>query len=242
MFKQTLLTLERLLAPENCHACGTILYEHLNAFDANLCHACAGRLPLLPPTSCPCCGAPVKSVDDFTAGRCRNCRPAGAGFDRLHACFRYDATTRRLIHQFKYQGRAYLGRTLARLMLTVLHRESICFFDALVPIPLAGARLRERSFNQARVLAEGLAADTQVPVRDLLVRVRETRAQARFDEAQRRSNVAGAFAAAPQADVEGYRLLLVDDIVTTGATAHEAAAALKAAGAAHVAVAAFAKG
>jgi ComF family protein len=242
MLKELIATCDRILTPPNCHACGTVLYEPINAFDANLCLDCAQEIPVMPANACPLCGSPVRSALDFRRGRCPACRSASWGFDSLTACFSYNGTARSLIHQFKYQGRPYLAGTMARLMVTVIHKESVAVFDGLVPVPLFPARLREREFNQAWVLAERLSRDVDVPVLSLLERVKNTRSQALLCEKDRRANVEGAFRVFPGQDLSGQRLLLVDDILTTGATAGAAAAALKEAGAEHVAVLAFAKG
>jgi len=242
MFNELISTCDRLLAPPNCHGCGTLLYEHLNAFDANLCRACADGIHVLAANACPLCGHLVRSAEDFVGGRCAACRHAAPGFDRLTACFAYNGIARQLIQQFKYQGRAHLGRTLARLIFTVVNKDSLSVFDGLVPIPLFPARLREREFNQAHVLAECLAADAGVPVLPVLARTKNTRSQATLRENDRLTNVRGAFRVLPGQDLAGQRLLLIDDILTTGATASEAACSLKQAGAAHVAVLAFAKG
>jgi len=242
MFKDLLVACDRLLAPPNCHGCGTLLYGRANAFDPNLCWECARGIPVPPVQTCPLCGRPVRSADDFAGGRCTACRKASPGFDRLNACFAYNGTARRLIQQFKYQGRAYLARTMAQLMFAVIRKDSLGVFDALVPVPLFPARQREREFNQARALAECLAAETGVPVLCALTRTKNTRSQATLHENDRQANVRGAFRALPGLDLEGQRLLLIDDILTTGATANAAAGVLKEAGAQHVAVLAFAKG
>ncbi len=242
MFKELIATCDRLLAPPNCHGCGTVLYERLNAFDGHVCRACAEGIPVLAANTCPLCGHPVRSAEDFQGGRCAACRQAAPGFDRLNACFAYNGIAQQLIQQFKYQGRAYLAQTMARLMFTVINKDSVSVFDALVPVPLFPTRLREREFNQAQVLAECLAAETGVPVLPVLARTKNTRSQATLRESDRPANVQGAFRVIPDQDLDGQRLLLIDDILTTGATASEAANALKEAGAGHVAVLAFAKG
>ncbi len=242
MFKELIATCDRFLAPPSCHGCGTVLYERINAFDTYVCQTCARGIPLVAPNVCPLCGHPVRSADDFEQGRCTACRRTAPGFDRLNACFVYDGIARRLIQQFKYQGRAYLAQTLTRLMLSVIHKDSMSVFDALVPVPLFPTRLREREFNQAQALAGCLARETGVPVLPLLVRIKNTRSQATLREKERPANVQGAFRVIPDQDLSDQRLLLIDDILTTGATASAAAYALKEAGARHVAVLAFAKG
>lgn len=140
-----------------------------------------------------------------------------------------DAVTR-----LKYHDQPALGGPLGRALARELHgRRPERRFDAIVPLPLHPARLRVRGYNQAQCLAAGIATALQVPQRvGWLRRIRPTAAQAQLSRRSRLDNLAGAFAAAPA--VAGARVLLVDDVLTTGATLTAAAAALRVAGASRV--------
>ena len=135
----------------------------------------------------------------------------------------------------KFRGDARAAALLAPAMARCLRDPSA--FDALVPVPLTAQRLRERGFNQARELAELVGVQTGLPVRDLLIRVRKTARQTDQRTLRERTlNVQDAFAPAPGASCQGKRLLLVDDVRTTGATVLSCARALRQMGAAEIAL------
>ncbi len=163
-------------------------------------------------------------------------------FDRARAVATHDGAMRRLIHALKYadrqEGRRLFGRWLAGA-----GRDLLADADILVPVPLARWRLWRRRFNQSALLADALARETGLPMEPLaLLRVRATRSQVGLTRAQRRKNVAGAFRVAPRRRhrIDGQAVLLVDDVITTGATAEACARALRRAGARRVDVLALA--
>lgn len=160
---------------------------------------------------------------------CAACRSGLRGFDRA-ACFGfYEGNLRGLIHLYKYSGMKPLGRTLAHLMHRALPVDES--FDAIVPVPLHWRRKWERGFNQAEVLGRHLGEWRRTPVLNALRRERATATQATLAVAGRRKNVAGAFCLRRGADVAGKRVLLIDDVMTTGATAGVCASVLKRGGA-----------
>lgn len=143
---------------------------------------------------------------------------------------RYAGPLREALQAFKFAGRRSLARPLARLLVECCPEGPETGVVAIVPVPLAPRRQAERGYNQAALLAEGVGAAWRVPLRSRwLRRTRATRPQSDLGAAERRANVAGAFVAAPQ--VAGRSVLLIDDVVTTGATLAACAAALRAAGA-----------
>ncbi len=183
---------------------------------------------------------------------CRSChasmrpwRPTeseGYGTRERRFLFTLSPALSTLIHGFKYHHR----RRQAAYLCACARRRSdlsewIAGFDALVPVPVHAVRRRERGYNQAEIIASGLAASTTVPVwPKALSRRRATRSQTRLSKGERGRNLDGAFSAAPGL-VRGKRLLLIDDVYTTGATTEACAASLLAAGAAEVAVFALAR-
>jgi len=141
----------------------------------------------------------------------------------------FDGPARALVHALKYSGRRGAADALVSAAAADARAAASAGVDALVPVPLHPSRRRERGFNQAEVLARGLAGVLGVPVAEgCLARTRPTRTQTGLDRRERAVNVRGAFEAAPPPGTG--RVLLVDDVVTTGATLSEAAGALAAAG------------
>ena len=172
-------------------------------------------------------------------GRCRLCRSGLTEFDALYCVGAYEGRLRELIHLFKYAPMERLHRPLGAFLRTGLPREAT--FDSIVPMPLHRKRQRERGFNQAELLAQEVARVASLPVELAVTRTRYTVQQAGLTGKQRRNNVRDAFEVKDPARVAGKRILLVDDVVTTGASANSCALALKRAGASFVAVLALAR-
>ncbi|HXH07782.1 MAG TPA: phosphoribosyltransferase family protein, partial [Vicinamibacterales bacterium] len=144
--------------------------------------------------------------------------------DLMRSAALYEGALREIVHALKYDGRRSLARPLAALMRTC-GPDLLEGADAVIPVPLDGRRLRQRGFNQARLLAEGLG----LPVLDALARTRRTPPQTSLPAARRHANVRGAFAV--RRPVAGLVVVLVDDVATTGATLFACARALREAGA-----------
>ena len=211
------------------------LVEQLSAASADnrpmpLRTVARGLLDLLAP---PCCAACEEELEPGEEGFCEVCAPLLeplAGAEAAMAVLRFGGPLASAMRRFKYGGRSELARPLS---LVVAERARACCAgaDAIVPVPLHGARLRERGFDQASLLAGELATLVGVPRRlDLLERTRPTTVQASLDRAARLANVEGAFVASPRA--RGLRLVVLDDVRTTGATLSQACHALLRAGAA----------
>jgi competence protein ComFC len=173
------------------------------------------------------------------SGRCALCRMGLRGFDAVYSYGSYEGTLRQLVHLFKYGGVRPLARPFGRFMIQALPREA--GFDVIVPMPLHWFKQWQRGFNQADLLAREIGRKWGVPVRHVIRRRRATSPQAGLTNAKRRANVRGAFRVARGKPLQGMRVLLVDDVVTTGATASACARVLKRAGAAHVALLALAR-
>ena len=156
-------------------------------------------------------------------------------YDRARAALLYDGAARRLVHQLKYSDRMDLAPLLARLM-AVAGRDLLAGADMIVPVPLHARRMFGRRFNQAALLARVLGEISGVVSEpDLLERVRPTPSQVGLSRAGRRRNVRGAFRLKQNApDITGRRIVLIDDVLTSGATVEACAAVLKHAGAPRV--------
>ena len=199
---------------------------------------CARCLESVEPLSaeywCVQCRTPFLNERPLDAeGVCALCREGLRGYDAAFSFGSYDGALRRLIHVFKYERVDTLAAPLGRLLARALPRDNA--HDAVVPMPLHWFRRYRRGFNQAELLAREVALRMDAGVVMPLTRSWGAR-QSGLTNAQRRRNVGAAFKARKGVDLKGARVLLVDDVLTTGATAAACARALKRAGAAHVSV------
>jgi ComF family protein len=195
-----------------------------------VCDACVARFAQ-PQPRCRRCAVPVPAGLD-ECGRCVREPPP---LDACHAAVSYDYPWAALITQFKFRGEPGWARTLATLVRSTPKVEpALEQASHVLPVPLAAARLAERGFNQALLLARCLSAGKTRA--DLLLRTRQTASQTALDRDGRRANVKGAFAVEPlrAGELRGARIVLVDDVMTSGATMFAAAQALRRAGAAHI--------
>lgn len=173
------------------------------------------------------------------SGRCRLCRSGARGFDMAYCYGSYEGTLRELIHLFKYGGIKTLARPLGDLLALALPRDQQ--FDIVVPMPLHWRRRWRRGFNQSSLLARLTARRCGIPMLHAVRRTRSTATQAGLTNARRRENVSGAFRVTKGPAVRGRRVLLIDDVMTTGATANACALALKRGGASSVTLLALAR-
>jgi ComF family protein len=221
-----------LVLPPHCVSCGEPV-----EVQGHLCLDCFRLTGFITEPCCARCGVPFASAalggPDHLCTPCRDTPPA---FERARAALRYDAQSRRLLLPFKHADRTEIARTLVPHMAragAALLRQA----DVLVPVPLHRRRLFHRRYNQAAILALGLARAGQKPaLPDALMRRRATASLGEKTAADRAVEVADAFAVRPErvARLAGRRVLLIDDVMTSGATANACALALLGAGAAAV--------
>jgi ComF family protein len=215
-----------LLYPPVCTICG----ERIRAGEY-LCDQCEAKAVRIVAPFCQKCSEPFEG---FITGAftCANCAHRTIYFDAAVAAYRGRGIVRQIIHELKYGRQIHLRHLVARWLHAALDDERLCGrrFDVIVPVPLHPARQRERGFNQASLLAELLSARTSIPVKPLLERTRYTTTQTALDRSERMENLHNAFRLRKNADVRGLRVLLVDDVLTTGSTLNECARVLKRAG------------
>lgn len=213
-----------LVLPPRCLACGTPV-----AAAGALCGACWGTMTFLTPPWCACCGLPF---DHHGAGAlCGACLARPPDFNRARAALRYDDASRRLVLAFKHADRLDAAPAYGR-WLAAAGAELLDGADLLVPVPLHRQRLLRRRYNQAAELARALGRLSGVPVApDLLVRHRPTPSQGHLSAGARRDNVRGAFRVGRAGALDGARLVLIDDVLTTGATVGACARVLRRQGA-----------
>jgi len=217
-----------------CAVCEAVLDAPLSGCVCRICWAAVR--PITPPV-CDACGAPLagrrQSLIPTPQSLCGWCNGHRSPVTRARAVGEYDGALRDIIHAFKYDGRRSLGKPLATLMRT-RGADLLDLADCVVPVPLHWRRQSARGFNQARELASHLGP----PVIDALVRRRHTRAQVELTADRRRANVLGAFCLRRgwlrHPDMHGVKVLLIDDVSTTGATLESCATVMRTAGASEV--------
>lgn len=227
-----------LLFPRSCAACGGPAGREFRY----LCWECVAAVRFIRPPFCDCCGDPL---DGEVEGSwlCPACG-SGRGFGRARSAVRYLGVIPGLIRDFKYHRATWLAPDLAAMLEASyrVHYDAMGI-DAVMCVPLFPARQRARTFNQAEVLARLLAARLGLPfVSGSVARVRNTKTQTHLTARARIANVSAAFKAIRPGRIAGRTLLLVDDVMTTGATVSECAAAIRSAGAAAVHVLTVARG
>ena len=226
-----------LFFPADCRICCRPLDEISRV---PVCRNClAAPQPLTAEFFCVSCRTPFQNSYPLDSeGRCSLCRNGLRGFDAAYSYGAYDGVLRELIHLYKYGRIQTMALPLAGVLVAALPRDEK--FDVVTPVPLHWRRQWQRGFNQSELLAREIARRCGIPLEKLLRRARPTVAQASLSNSDRRRNVVAAFICRRSAlrgpQVQGKRILLIDDVMTTGSTAASCALTLKRAGAARVAL------
>ncbi|MCD7895988.1 MAG: ComF family protein [Planctomycetaceae bacterium] len=214
------------MAPR-CRGCGEPLLCHASPF---LCADCSEKVAWIGPGACPGCGYPAGPYARHSEN-CYRCRDGWMRLDGAAVAAHYADGAKEIVTRLKYRGELELADPIRRVM-TARHRTSHFFgqTDVVVPVPLHAKRQRERGYNQSALLARAVAADAGLPLDDgAIVRIRETVPQIHLQRETRLVNLVGAFAS--RRSLAGKRVLLVDDVMTTGATMAACAEALRDGGA-----------
>ena len=223
-----------VLLPRTCAHCGEDLH-YLD--DAPLCPACRGSLEPITGLCCRKCGVPLESGGEHCF-LCRGHRSGLAGIKLVRSAFTFNPGLKSLIHAFKYRGRKGLAEPLGLDMAGAYDRHpELGAYKFALAVPLFKDKEQERGFNQSELLARVLARERKLfLLEDAVERVRNTPTQTGLSKTGRHENMKGAFRVSKPELVKGRRILIVDDVATTLATADELARALMAAGAKGVAV------
>ncbi len=229
-----------LVYPEVCQICQNARATPAESF---ICASCRGQVRYVEPPFCQRCGLPFKGEITIPF-ECAHCRETEWHFRSARAAVTANELILEVVHRYKYKHGAwfepFLAGLLAERAAPELAREP---WDWIVPVPLHPAKLREREFNQAERLGRRLSAASGIPVNTRLIRrVFPTRTQTQLSREERLANVRKAFAPRGRARLNGEKIVLVDDVFTTGATTNACARVLKQAGAGDVCVWTAARG
>lgn len=217
--KSLLTGLADIIFPPRCLTCDTIL-DHHGKFP--VCPTCSSRIKFIKSPLCTCCGIPYYGAD-ISNHLCGDCSISKPAFIAARAVCHYETTVLEAIHNFKYKGEIASGKILGRLMASYDYPDiDIRNFSLVMPVPLHSKRLRERGFNQAVILAREIAGMFTIPLDFLTIkRYIHTEPQIHLGKKERASNVRGAFNVTKQDRVRKQKIVLVDDVYTTGSTVKE---------------------
>lgn len=211
--------ISKIVLPERCLRCQTL--------GSLMCDACVAELHFVTGPQCLCCGVPFGEHGGHH--RCSRCENDPPFFDEHRALFAFNQASKDLIHTLKYQN----GFQVRRFFSKIIKNHPLGHFDVdfVMAVPLHRKRLAQRGYNQSELLAKAWADFMKKPVKSGFIRVKQTRSQTGLNRKQRFRNLQNAFAVSSCTPLQGKRILLVDDVLTTGATLNMAAKALKNAGA-----------
>jgi competence protein ComFC len=233
MLRGLLSGLKDLIYPNCCLICKNRIPPH--GQQQFICCGCWDKIEKNSPPFCSRCGRHL-DIQAIEKNTCLNCSKCGINFcfDRAFSPCVYTGTVKNLVHEFKYSGKDYLGKPLGKLMNAFIrdYQLPIEHLDFIIPVPLHKSRKREREFNQAEILSReiGWTFGKKVLI-DTLIRIKPTKTQTELTFQERCQNVEKSFFITKPELIRDTNLMLVDDVLTTGATSSEAARCLKNAGA-----------
>ena len=225
-------SLIRIIYPANCVLCQV----PLTLEETYLCDLCVQTIEPLKPPVCFKCAEPLPPYG-FHRSICSPCRSLRPHYDRGFALVRYQDSTKTIFHQIKFQKKLWLLQIFFGLLRNFSTSSEIGNYEMIVPIPLDSTREWERGFNQASVIAkmlERVNRNQTIQVRKILKKKRKTIPQSQLKRRERLNNLNGVFTLKKRGQARGKRILLVDDIFTTGSTVNECARILKEDGAERV--------
>jgi competence protein ComFC len=222
ILSEIVLTTLDFIIPQRCLICNVEIEKNL------LCRNCIDYMPEVNAPMCIKCGRPVKKKNT-----CIYCK-TDSHIDHGRSWLLFISPVDSVIHHFKYRNKTKLSRFFGQAMTTIIRSDHVMKnADILTPVPLFWWKQLRRGYNQSQLLADSIASDCHIESRPLLKRVKNTRTQTKLSDTARRDNVSGAFTVTHQ-DVENKKVIVVDDVMTTGATINECARVLKQAGASEV--------
>lgn len=231
MLRSFIRRLTDIAYPKVCLACKRRLDG--SSPEDYICDGCRLKIKRNLPPFCSSCGRHLERKS-LNKSICPVCLRRRLYFDRAFSPCLYEGVAKELIHEFKYKGKEYLGKPLSKIMIEFIkeYELPVDYLDFIIPMPLHKTRLREREFNQSEILSRKIAGEFKKDVlAGALKRLRPTKTQTELPTDKRFENVRNSFSVPKENDLKNRNILIVDDVLTTGATSSEAARALKDAGA-----------
>ena len=228
------MSFKEYIFPEICSLCK----ENKIYDDSYICETCHKELEFTSNESCKLCSANIDSFLDVCNQCIENKRPWSRGFAPLV----FKGQSREAIHKFKYNSQLVISRLLVKLMVDSLMNYGIHDFSCITSVPMHWTKKIRRGFNQAEILASGIAKNLRIPYKDLLIRKSQSSAQALKNKSQRKSNIRQIFKINEKQKVPDGAILLVDDVLTTGTTLTACSKALLENGAREICIITAARG
>ncbi len=212
---QTINTAINFLYPTQCRICKNQIGLETVPY---MCDKCWNNIDFVLQPWCDLCGTPKIN------GTCADCNDKPPRFGKLRTIAFYEGALQQAIHLFKFERRIYLAKFLIQIIINNIPSDcNIADYDYIIPIPIHKQRLNERGFNQSYILSKGISKKHKVEVStDVLIRRRNTSPQSSLDRDKRLQNIIGAFELSNEEQIQGKKILLFDDVFTTGATVSEA--------------------
>jgi len=221
ILKNALTGLANTIFPSRCVICGIVLY---NNEKIRICSECLSRISFVKTPICSCCGLPFVNYEG-TDHLCGECVSSKQYFSVVRSVGEFKQPLMDAIHRFKYKGEISVGETLGRLMAGFEYNSfSLEGYSLILPVPLHQRRLKERGFNQSVILAREIASRYSIGLDfRTLKRTIHTKPQTGLGKKQRSTNVKGSFIVTDREKIDGERVVLIDDVYTTGSTVRECA-------------------
>ena len=228
MIKQALSSLMNYILPHRCSTCSGLVDQ-----EQGLCTPCFAKLNFVASPYCFCCGFPFEFLIEGQnlCGRCVTKQP---NYDLARSLFKFDLESKKIIHAFKYNDRTEHSQMFARLLIA-RYKKEIDDVDLIVPVPMHRIKRIFRQYNPAQILAQDISDLLKIPmIPDVLIKTKWTKAQTKLTKYEREKNLSGSLAFNTKRMVKGLKILLVDDVRTTGSTSNSCTKILKKSGATSV--------
>lgn len=228
MIKRVLASLANYILPYRCSSCSQLIDK-----EQGMCAPCFSKLNFITSPYCSCCGFPFEF---FIEGQnlCGRCVAKQPNYDLARSLFKFDLESKKLIHAFKYNDRTAHSKMFAKLIIS-RYKQEIEEVDLVIPVPMHRIKRIFRQYNPAQILAKDIADLLKIPmVPDVLIKTKWTKPQTKLTKYQREKNLSGSLVFNIKRIVKGMRVLLVDDVKTTGTTCNTCTKLLKTAGATSV--------